>query len=302
MTTTRTKTDRATTMKRSAGWREITPEFAQRLLDASKRPNRPISPITVRRYAHAMRNGKWNKDVSQAISIDWNGDIVNGHHRLLACVEAGVPFKTLYTTGVDPEAFADEDTGVGRNAGHFFAVMGEKHFNYLSGAARAIYLWDTGNWRAVAAGSPKDMFIRPEDLLETVKRRPSLRKAAQYMDGARGTFVRHMPRVFLAALYALTHGHPRHTTFWQELLQGVGVPADGPVHKLHMRLANIRPGHRIRRSVLLALVTKVWNAYAEDKAVGHIAFFGGKHETFPQPITRLTPALLPPEPEAEDKQ
>ena len=59
----------------------------------------------------AMIADKWDCFNSQAVSTDTKENIVNGHQRLMACVQAGVPFRTLLITGVPPETFANEATG-----------------------------------------------------------------------------------------------------------------------------------------------------------------------------------------------
>ena len=42
---------------------------------------------------------------------------MNGYHRLSACIEAGVPFRTLLVTGVPHETWTTVDTGKVRSAG-----------------------------------------------------------------------------------------------------------------------------------------------------------------------------------------
>src|SRR5689334_10853970 len=90
------------------GVRTLTPDEAAEMLASSQRRNRRVPRYNVKKFAAVMRAGKWNPYNSTAISRDWNGDLINGHTRLQACVEAGVPFTTLFLDGVDPASFSEE--------------------------------------------------------------------------------------------------------------------------------------------------------------------------------------------------
>lgn len=51
-------------------------------------------------------------------------------HRLSACIEAGVPFRTLLVTGVPHETWTTVDTGKVRSAGDVFQIDGiAKYFS-----------------------------------------------------------------------------------------------------------------------------------------------------------------------------
>ena len=71
----------------------ITPEYAKELLDYNKK-NRSLSKATVDRYAEDMRKDNWQQN-GEAIKIDWDGNLIDGQHRLAACVKSGVSFDKL---------------------------------------------------------------------------------------------------------------------------------------------------------------------------------------------------------------
>lgn len=76
----------------------ITPEMAKRMLE--KNPyNRNISKRTVETYAEAMRRNEWHSN-GESICFDEDGNLINGQHRLAACVLANVPFCSTVVTGV----------------------------------------------------------------------------------------------------------------------------------------------------------------------------------------------------------
>jgi len=81
----------------------ITPETARRYLDAST-GNRPLRASKIESLSERLRSGAWIIG-DQAITFDVNGRLINGHHRLTACVATGVPFKTFVTRGLPPESY-----------------------------------------------------------------------------------------------------------------------------------------------------------------------------------------------------
>lgn len=60
--------------------------------------NRRTYNDNIRKYAKQMKDGKWRLN-GEPIIVDDQGCCVNGYHRLSACIEAGVPFRTLLVTG-----------------------------------------------------------------------------------------------------------------------------------------------------------------------------------------------------------
>ena len=80
----------------------ITPNVAELMLRTNEN-NRPLSQRKVREYAHDMRNGNWTL-THQGILVGRGGKLIDGQHRLRACIEAGVPFTTLVIEDSDLES------------------------------------------------------------------------------------------------------------------------------------------------------------------------------------------------------
>lgn len=85
----------------------ITPEMARKYLATSK-GNRTISRPTVAAYARDMANGNWMLN-GEPIAFDIEGHLVNGHHRLYACIEANTSFTTNVARGVPNTAIFDQN-------------------------------------------------------------------------------------------------------------------------------------------------------------------------------------------------
>jgi hypothetical protein len=70
----------------------VTPELAKQWLEANTH-NRPLSEELVIAYMVDMLDGRWQYN-GDAIRFDHTGRLIDGQHRLHACIEAGVPFET----------------------------------------------------------------------------------------------------------------------------------------------------------------------------------------------------------------
>lgn len=86
----------------------IAPEEAQQRLKHMAH-NRPCKMRKVIRLAAAMKEGSYMLN-GQPLIEDSSASTLDGQHRLAACVESGIPFRTLVVQGVAPDVFATLDT------------------------------------------------------------------------------------------------------------------------------------------------------------------------------------------------
>lgn len=125
----------------------ITPAGAQQMLDLNT-SNRNVRPYRVQKYARDMAAGKW---IVTGEPIILNGrTLVNGQHRLLACIEAGVPFTTAVFRNATDDVYVVVDSGLARTAGDTLHHDGFKHANLLASAARLVI----GYRQAIIASGP----------------------------------------------------------------------------------------------------------------------------------------------------
>lgn len=120
--------------------KKITPEWATAILNKSQMAgmkNRPLSQFLVHKYAEMMKKGEWLLN-GESISLDKNGCLVNGQHRLHACIKANVPFYTVVCTNVQPGSFATYDTGKKRDAGQVLAISDVPYSTNVASIIRGI--------------------------------------------------------------------------------------------------------------------------------------------------------------------
>lgn len=131
---------------------DISPDTAMAMMERNKSDewsNRPHSEKGVARYVKAMKAG-W-KYTGEPIIFSKSGDLLNGQHRLMACIEAGASFDCLVVFGIDDDAFKYMDIGIARTAAHIFAIEGIANHAVVAAAVRLLlgYKNNTG-WRGLA--------------------------------------------------------------------------------------------------------------------------------------------------------
>lgn len=135
----------------------ITPEIAQAWLDSNPE-NRTISQGTVTAYANDMISGNWDDRIGDVISIDENGLLRNGQHRLSAIVASGVSINTWVCRNVASDGIYDNNRK--RSASDQIQIMRDdleavyRSSRYISVARTIICHQDSSHIRTV---TPKEI-------------------------------------------------------------------------------------------------------------------------------------------------
>jgi hypothetical protein len=91
----------------------VTPETAAKFLQKNN-GNRNYRKHWVNQLASIIKKGEWQV-THQGIAFDKEGNLLDGQHRLLAVISAGMPIMINVTKGADPEIFKCIDVGVKRS-------------------------------------------------------------------------------------------------------------------------------------------------------------------------------------------
>lgn len=121
----------------------ITPEIAEQLLGRNADYNRNIREARVRGLVQAMTDGDF-VDTGATLSVDTSGTVIDGQHRLTACVRSGVPFTAVVVTGLDPEAYDSTDKGSKRTVGDSLKRHGFVNPNRVAALVRILMAWSSG--------------------------------------------------------------------------------------------------------------------------------------------------------------
>lgn len=117
---------------------DITPDRARHYLTRN-RSNRPIKEVNVRKLKNDLISGNF-KLTHQGIAFDWNGNLIDGQHRLMAIAEAGVATKMYVTYNCDPENFKLIDCGSARTSSDVLKNLGAANYAATAASIRLI-LW-----------------------------------------------------------------------------------------------------------------------------------------------------------------
>lgn len=122
----------------------ITPAIAAAWLEQNIEHNRNVKDDVVTRYSRDMQQGRWRLN-GDSIRFDVDGNLVDGQHRLMACIRAGKPFSSLVVTGLQPEDFGTIDNGRARSAADYVGMAGGRNATMRAALAKMILHFEHGH-------------------------------------------------------------------------------------------------------------------------------------------------------------
>lgn len=121
----------------NARWMTITPTQAKEWIERNDR-NRSVRRKHVEKIARAIREGKFKLN-GETIKIAPDGRILDGQHRLHACVSAGINISCLVVTDLDPGVIDTVDTGIPKEAHDVLTMAGKNVSKNAVSTTRIIY-------------------------------------------------------------------------------------------------------------------------------------------------------------------
>lgn len=119
----------------TSGIEFIWPQKAAEMLENNLN-NRKVSQNVVDLFARDMANKEWELN-GESIKFDRNGRLIDGQHRLLAIIKAGVSVQTFVVRGLSPKTIYTQDTGRRRSLKDAFDVEGIKYSNLIPGIIKS---------------------------------------------------------------------------------------------------------------------------------------------------------------------
>lgn len=118
----------------------ITPEQADHILSTTNNSNRNINGKAVAFISNQLINGLWAYN-GQSIVVGSDGELLDGQHRLAACVRSGVSLDTEIVYNVPKESFSTMDSGRPRGAADCFALKNIPNSTLSSSVMRNCVLY-----------------------------------------------------------------------------------------------------------------------------------------------------------------
>jgi len=243
----------------------ITPVLAAKILDESNHNNRKLSKPKVKQYVDSMIAGQWVEN-GESLKFDIKGNLIDGQHRLTACVQSGFPFITTVISGIsDPSAFKTIDTGRPRGANQVLQMAGFASSNAVAAAARVVEAWDANSEKEKhiarpSVGVTNTMILeKAEEFEESVLKRGVI--YAQNFPKGSGDSILFGTYLILSRIEG-----GKAEEFFDKLVGGLFSAKQDPCKLLIDRIYNNLGKWSVwnERTELMALVFKAYNLFCEN--------------------------------------
>lgn len=265
--------------KRGNFYALITPDQAAELL-ARNTNNRRIKKRKIDMYSRDMASGKWSADASDIKFAD-DGTLLDGQNRLLACVQADVPFPTLVRTGLEPAARDHVDTGAARTTGDAFRMHQVTDQYNVAAAVSLRNRWDAlvEQGLPVSRGYNAVPAMTHQEALDYLAEHPMLEKMRGAGQAVHSGIAPGIPRsvwiAFMSMVGEADESHARR--FATMLITGESSGTGDPLLALTRYLAQAQApkiaGNRDRNSAMrhLLAAVKTWNAWRADSTLDRVS-------------------------------
>jgi hypothetical protein len=235
--------------------------------------NRPLSAATVKKYAGAMGAGEFRLN-GETIKFNDSGELIDGQHRLHACLSSGVAFDSYVVRGLTVESFDTIDQGRKRNNGDVLARRGEKSYTMLAAAVVVVRAY-------ITLGYINYPSFRSDEIIETLEQHPGIRDDVAYFSSHKTrTIINSSLGAGLLYLFGLAN-RQKAVAFWRSVVDGENLNRSMVEYKLRSRLLENSTGRtKLQRNAVAALCVKSFNAYQTGKPLGCLKWM--QEEDFPQ--------------------
>lgn len=246
----------------------ITPSEAKAILLAMPK-QRHLRPGNVKYFKDLITAGRF-RVTHQGIAFDKAGKLIDGQHRLNACVEADAAIEVQVTFNMDPELFDSIDRGQGRNATDDLVcaalAQGRVDGNLLVGAAKIIWHLENNRvpWTSVERGS-----FTMDTMRDLIMRHEYLYDAVSYTGKHQGA-LKGMGASVASAFYTLFREINPHKAdiFMEQIITGENLRHGDPAYALreYKRFTGSALNKSIRSAMMVVLV-RCWNAFVEGRQI-----------------------------------
>lgn len=243
----------------------VSPQTAKEWLavtDANGDHNRDLNSSRVDALAREIREGRWDSENGQTLSLSPDGSVMDGQHRCWAIIFAEMSVKCLVVRGVPKTSFATIDTGMPRSGGTILALAQEKNASRLAATARLLLrVKQGGTLTSGIRPFGRHETTTPSELLRVVRANPGIAASVTIAHG-----VNRSPCVFpdsaLAAAHFIFHqiDPVAADAFFTGLVPRFatpGVPARTREAFNNMKLRGVR----VEAEVALAMFFKAWTVH-----------------------------------------
>ncbi len=241
--------------------------------------NRPKSEHSAEKYAAQMERG-WRL-TGETIIFSRTGRLLDGQHRLWACVLSGVAFETLVAFGIDDEAFSFLGQGKKRTNSDIFAI--NRVSDSARSAATTLWVWKYYNSGMMNPG----MYPYPDQLYEFHQQHSGL--IGSVIVANRFAKNKLATSSLMGALHYLC-GHISGDTdaadlYFKKIATGADMKRSDPALKVRNRLIAARSdGGKLTDLFIGAFVVQGWNATRQRRSAVALRW---RHEDPKEPFPEI---------------
>jgi hypothetical protein len=228
----------------------ITPEMAAHWL-RNNTANRAVSRMLVKEYARAMLERRWRTN-GETIKISSHGRLIDGQHRLMACIEANCSFESYVVMGIDNDTFDTVDIGRRRTAGDIIGIDGCRNATSVAAAIRWLKLIREGSFKA------SNLKMSADEVRLFLASEPSVEISVAQIANVRNV----MAPGLAGALHYLfkERDGPAADLFFLDLATGSNLVSGDSVLILRERLLKDKMSRmRMAKTEIAAICIRAWN-------------------------------------------
>jgi len=232
----------------------IDPERAADYL-ATMAPNRKPSDNAVTLIAADILHDRYLYN-GDTIKFNWQGQLIDGQHRLMAVIRAGSPIRTAVARGIDPAAFTTIDNGKIRRASQILQMAGTKNATAVAGAVHHLIRHERGK---LTSGGIRLVVATTPAILEWVADHTKIVDSAK-IAGAATKILAHTVGAMCHYQFA-ERDRAAADRFFRDLAHGENLTRGEPVFALREALIADRAKRKDRLSTLekIAITRIAWN-------------------------------------------
>jgi hypothetical protein len=250
----------------------ITPEIAKQMLAANS-GNRTVSQANVKKIVRSMLAGDFVLN-GDSIRIDSDGELLDGQHRLIACVESGVSFQSIVIRGLDRSVFRTIDQGSTRRASDVLSCIKEANAKTLAATLRLIDSYEKGT-----IDSGRRTMQDNYKIIDLLEKYPKARDSVSVVGKKLRGLISESGASACHYLFA-SRDSVAADLMIEQLHTGRGMQDGSPVFLLRERLlANLTNRSKLPDVHKIALMIKAWNSLRDGKPIKQLKFCDG--ESFP---------------------
>lgn len=252
----------------------ITPETAAEMLQLNTE-NRPVISKHIAYLAREITSGRWQVNGDTICFSE--GRLVDGQHRLMAIVRAGIPVQSFVIRGVPAESFATKDTGKKRSASDVMSINNISNSKRCAATAYKVWQYKTTGHINQGKINPSpaelmDFYIQNQGIQHSVLAVPAKQKLISH--------------ALASALHYLFSEKDQVDAdkFWEDVIRGENLRSDDAVYAFRNRLINNASSKsKLPIAYIATLAIKAWNFRRDGKYSKLLRFanVGEKQEAYP---------------------